>query len=247
MKKAIAVVLLIIFILAAFTGCRYKEYSGKYVDLYTVAINSVLWTNGHSFSADKYTDSQIEVIEKDMYGRTLFTYYEKYYAGADISFSALIICQSSNENEVFYYENINFIVKHQDLYTQNLKSFEAKEIEALKAENDWNKEIKLDKCVKKEMTKSKPSVPHEEEIKNKVIDEFHLKEGKNSIFITYLTKSSIDSNYIVYGYIYRAGIYFVGLVESDGGTVKNISFFVPTNTFNYKDDFVKFKEANNWK
>ena len=31
----------------------------------------------------------------------MFSYYEKYYAGAYISFSALIICQNSNENEVF--------------------------------------------------------------------------------------------------------------------------------------------------
>ena len=246
MRKIIAIILLSIFILVAFTSCGYKEYSGKYVDLYAVAINSVLWTNGHSFSADKYTNSQIEVIEKDTYGRTLFTYYEKYYAGAGISFSALIICQSSSENEVFYYENVNFIVKRQELYTQSLKNFETNEIEALKAENDWNKELNFDKCVKKEITKSKPSVPHEEEIKNKVIDEFDVEEGSNGIFITYLTKSSVDSNYIVYGYIYKAGVYFVGLVESDAETVKNISFFVPINVFDYKDDFIKFKETNNW-
>ena len=154
MKKIRLLLLLLMFTLLFLTGCTYKGYSGDNSDLYTVAINSVLWNNGHSFSADQYANPQIEIIEEDAYGRTMFMYYEKYYAGADMSFSALIICQSSNGNEVLYYENVNYIIKEQALYTQNLTEFENEEIEQLKAANDWNKEIDLDKCIRKEITTS---------------------------------------------------------------------------------------------
>ena len=61
----------------------------------------------------------------------MFTYYEKYYKGADVSFSTLIICQYSNEEEVYYYEDINYIVKEQALYSPNLNEFSDEEIEYL--------------------------------------------------------------------------------------------------------------------
>ena len=107
MRKIKLIILFPIFILLILTGCTYKGYTGDYSNLYTVAINSILWNNGHSFSADKYINPHIEIIDEDMYGRVMFTYYEKYYAGANISFSALIICQNSNDKYVFYYEDVN--------------------------------------------------------------------------------------------------------------------------------------------
>ena len=100
--KRIILMILLIFI-AILTSCGYSGYSGKHSDLYSVAANSVLWLNGYSWGADYECDPSIEVIEEDSYGRTMFTYYEKYYKGADISFSALIICQDSNEKEEFFY------------------------------------------------------------------------------------------------------------------------------------------------
>ncbi len=249
MKKILFLLLLPIFALFFSTGCTYKGYSGDYSDLYTVAINSVLWNNGHSFSADKYANPQIEIIDKDTYGRTLFMYYEKYYAGADISFSSLIICQKSTDKEVFYYEDDNYIIKEQLLYAQNIEKFGNEEIEQLKAANDWNQEINLDKCVKKEIIKRKQSIPNEQEVKNKVIDNFHLKNGEYSLFIDFLTGNSYDSNFIIYGYIRKNendGIYFIGLVERDEESFLKLSILVPLNGYDYKTEFIEFKEKNNW-
>ena len=73
MKKLSALVLLLVLTLLILTGC-YSGYSGEHTDLYTVAINSILWTFGHSFGADFPMNSEIEIIEQDQYGRTLFTY-----------------------------------------------------------------------------------------------------------------------------------------------------------------------------
>ncbi len=249
MKKIGLMLVLSIFILVILTGCTYKGYSGEYLDLYTVAINSVLWNNGHSFSADKYINPQIDIIDQDMYGRTMFTYYEKYYAGANISFSALIICQHSNQKDVFYYEDINYIVKEQMLYASNIKKFEIEEIEQLKVTNDWNQKINFDKCIKKEITKRKPDVPQKKEIKSKIIDEFHLISGKYSLFVNFLTRDSVKSNFIIYGYIRmndERGIYFIGLVKCAQESFKELSFLVPLNVFDYKTELIEFKNINNW-
>ena len=102
------------------TSCGYRGYSGNRLDLFSVATNSVLYLNGYSWEADFQCDPSIEVIEEDDYGRTMFSYHEKYYKGADISFSALIICQASNEKEVFFYEDVNYIIKEQHNITPEL-------------------------------------------------------------------------------------------------------------------------------
>lgn len=249
MKKIMLIIILPMFILFILIGCAYKGYSGDYLDLYTVAINSVLWNNGHSFNADKYINPEIIIIDKDMYGRTMFMYYEKYYAGANISFSSLIISQNSNEKEVFYYEDINYIVKEQILYAQDFEEFEDEEIEQLKIANDWDQEINFDKCIKKEIIKSKPDIPNEQKIKNKIINEFDLVRGEYSLFMDFLTSDSRDSNFIIYGYIRindKDGIYFIGLVESEKESFKEINLLIPSNVFDYKNEFIKFKQTHNW-
>ncbi len=249
MKKT-KLLLLSIFMVIILTSCFYRGYSGGYSDLYTVAINSILWNNGHSFSADKYIDPKIEIIDKDKFGRTMFTYYEKYYAGADISFSALVICQHSNEKEVFYYEDINYIIKEQTLYKQTVIDFEEEEIEHLKAVNDWNQTINFDKCIKKEITKHKPKIPYEKEVKNKIDEEFQLDNKKEyALFTNFLTSDLDDTNFIIYGFIWQndeEGIYFIGLVENNNDSLKKINFLIPLNVFDYKTEFIEFKKTNNW-
>jgi hypothetical protein len=229
------------------TSCAYKGYTGDYVDLYSVAINSVLWLNGHSWGADFECDPQIEILEEDQYGRILFTYYEKHYAGSDISFVSLIISQPSSEQEVLYYEDVNYLVKEQVLYSPTLEPFSNEEIEYLKSINDWNKEVDYAKCVKKEITKIKSDIPHEEEIKNRIVDEFDLVDGKYSLFMDFLTHNSDNSKYIVYGYIRESEqekIYFIGLVEDNDFI--DLSTIVPSNVYDYKAEFIDFKKINDW-
>lgn len=246
MKKIILITIVPICIIIFLTGCTYKGYSGKYPDLYTVAINSVLWNNGHSFGADRYINSQIEIIDKDTYGRTIFIYHEKYYAGADISFSSLIVCQNSNEKNVFYYEDVNYIVKEQAIYTKNTVEFEKEEIEQLKLINDWNQEINFDKCIKKEIVKRKQNIPYENEVKSKIISEFHLINGKYNLFTNFLTNDSDNSKFIMYGCIREKNsyTYFIGLVNILEEI--EIKFLIPTNLFDYKKELITFKKTNGW-
>ena len=245
MKKIILMILLIFTTIL--TSCGYSGYSGNRSDLYSVASNSVLWLNGYSWGADHKCDPQIEIIEEDVFGRTMFIYYEKYYKGADISFSALIICQDSNEKEVFFYEDINYIIKEQTLYSKNIENFTDGKITYLKLINDWNKEINYDKCVRKDISKSKQKIPNEKEIHNLLVEKFTLVDGEYSLFMYYLTNNKDESKYIVYGYIRKSdkeGIYFIGLVEIND-TI-NLNTIVPSNVYDYKAEFIEFKELNGW-
>ena len=239
MKKAkfTLAVLLLVILSSCSLDCAYKEYSGEYTDLYTVAVNSVLWVNGYSWGADFKRAPQIEKIDEDGYGRAIFFYQEKHYKGSEISFSALIVCQASNDSEVFYYENEGYIIKGRTSIARNTAEvFNAEDIEYLKSINDWNTELDYAKCVKKAIIKNKPSIPNEKEIEKRIIDEFDLSDEQCFVCMDYLTNNSDDSKFIIYGYIKirirdADGICFVGLVEKENDSIIKLNVFVPSDVY----------------
>lgn len=248
MKKKYLVVMVLICIFTLLSGCRYKGYSGKNRDLYTVAINSLLWNLGHSYGADRVKDSQIEILEEDSYGKKMFIYYERYYAGAKLSFSALIISQHSLDGFVYYFEDSNFLLKKQELFTAQIQEFTTEEKNNLKILNDWNKEINLSKCIKKEVTKYKKNIPMEKNIiLEELTKEFNLQNQQFNLFTHFLTINS-KLNYIFYGSIRLSeenNIFFAALVQpkEEGYTIQ---FFVPSDVYNYQEEFLVFKIKNRW-
>ena len=254
MKKAkfTLAVLLLVILSSCSLDCAYKEYSGEYTDLYTVAVNSVLWVNGYSWGADFKRAPQIEKIDEDNYGRVMFFYQERNYKGSEIWFSALVVCQASNDSEVFYYENEGYIIKGRTSIARNTAEvFNAEDIEYLKSINDWNTELDYAKSVKKAIIKNKPSIPNEKEIEKRVMDEFNLNDEKCSVFMDYLTNNSDDSKFLIYGYIRMKtsgsdDIAFVGLAEKENDSIVKLNVFVPSDVYDYKAEFMAFKQANNW-
>ena len=248
MKKILLIVLLIFATIL--TSCGYSGYSGDRLDLFSVAVNSVLFVNGYSWGADFACDPHIEIIDEDSYGKTMFLYREDYYKGSDISFSALIVCQGSNEKEVFYYEDVNYIVKEQEPYTAtSIERFTIDEIEYLKSVNDWNKEIDYDRCIRKEIVKTKEKIPDEEKIQELIVDNFALVKGEYSLFVDFLTANADQTKYIIYGHIRytrtdQEGICFIGLVEN--GDFIELSALTLSDAYDYKAEFVEFKKSNKW-
>lgn len=249
MKKAISLILLSILALIILTGC-YFDYAGDHADLYTVAINSILWTNGYTWGADHPMESVVEILEQDQYGRTLFTYYECRYQASTLAFSSLAVCQSSNEQFVFYYEDVNFIIKEQQRnQPKPVYEFTTEEIEQLKLANDWNKPLNLEKCIKKQITSQKPSIPHEKEVEKIILEEFRLEERVGGICINFLTYDSACNNYIIYGYVRDypyPSLFFVGLVEVENNQIKDVHFLQPTDVFDYQTELMEFKNAHGW-
>jgi len=82
MKRVINFLLMVL--LLSLTSCNilpifnYKEYSGKYTDLYTVAVNSVFTSRGFYANGEADLDPNILMLESDNYGRNLFFYSEGY-------------------------------------------------------------------------------------------------------------------------------------------------------------------------
>lgn len=114
MRKLCAIALLLVLTLLILTGC-YSGYSGEHIDLYTVAINSLLWTNGWSMGYEARIDSEITILEQDSYGRVLFEYSESLFASG-VSFSSIVVMQNCSDNFVYYYEDINFVSKEKEAY-----------------------------------------------------------------------------------------------------------------------------------
>ncbi len=228
--------------LTACSNFFYKGYSGSNPDLYTVAINSLLWNKGHSNKSAKYCDSEISILENDEFGRTLFTYYEDYYT--DISFSSLIIMQSSVDGYVYYYEDLNYLIKEQIAYSHTLEEFSQEEIDYLKEVNDWGKELDLSKCIKKQTIRNKQDVPTDTKtIEHEVREQFNVED--ENIFINYLTSAN-NKNFVFYGAVRRVkedNIYFAAFVNSEG---EIIDWLVPQNLYSYQEELKNFKLKNGW-
>lgn len=245
-SKFLTVLFCIVFVLISTvcSGCGYKGYSGENVDLYTVAINSVLWNVGNSYGADFARDSEINVIEKDEYGRTLFTYHEKYYVESSLCFSALIVSQYSSDGYVYYYEDCNYIIK-EHINIWEAVDFEQDEINEIKELNDWNNELDLSKCTKKEINKNKPKIPTDSDaIKNKAIEELGTKD-EIRVHLFYLTGDNND-NFIIYGTVTLDAdsyVHFVAFVTSDG-EIKE--WLVPQEPYNYQNELKELKIRNGW-
>lgn len=224
-------------------GCVFfrNGYSGDNPNLYTVAINSLLWNKGVSTMTDYLTDPEIEVIETDKYGRILFRYEESDFDG-EFAFSSLIIAQKTMENHVYYYEDYNFICKQKKAYSHKLVEFNLNDIEMLKTNNDWGKELNLEKCTEKEITRKKPKVP----ISKDKLESIFLSSYENyrSHWMAYLT-SSRHGQYICYGIITKtdfSDVYVVLLVNED--QTYSIKELPPSCS--YQEDLKSFKTANNW-
>lgn len=247
MKKNKKLILFFICVLVVFclSGCAYTHYTGENTDLYTIAVNSLLWTNGHSFETDRYSNSEIEILEKDNYGRILFLYEEKYFSGGQIVFSSLLICQKKEDNYVFYYPDYNFISIERNPYLNEKIDFSIEQIEELKNLNDWNKEINLEKCVKKEISNTKQKVEINDEILNEIFSRYDGYENNCEVY--YLTNDDYG-RFICYGtaIVQEEYVYLVMIFNPDSTYNAETCFYEPADYYNYQEEFKQFKELNNW-
>ena len=168
---------------------KYNGYIGEYPDLFTVAINSLVGSNGYILSETAFPPV-VELLEEDSYGRRLFCYSED--SGTGVS---LVVSQKTDGVYVWFYPDYNFIsaplaegngIKKiaSDVPSEIINpynDFSLEEIAALKEVNDW--EDPLDEG-KADMTKIVREKPERE------MNEQYLEEIYNAYAEKYSTATS---------------------------------------------------------
>jgi len=127
------------------------DYYGEYPELYTVTIHSVPTVQGYFFDGSHGPfDSLILILDVDDYGRVLYIYDESK------QYTVLGIVQYWDDVYVYFFpaDAGNFTVFHKSKFQQDgfyigrnidiITDYFADEIEKLKLNNDWNKELSLD-------------------------------------------------------------------------------------------------------
>ncbi len=236
-NKEIKIFLILAFLVIVI-GCALKkienDYHGKYPELYSVAINSLLGARGYAQDERKY-DSEITIMESDQYGRTLFFYYE----GKEVSSYSLIISQESTDNYTYFYPDVNFISASENDFPQA-------EIEELKRKNDWDKPIVPEKCIKVEVVRKKEKGPINN---NKLIELYNKALGEDayglSAIIFFTTDDYNRSIYLGYGKSSKRR-YVVMLFNADGSYDESKCIMELTDLYRYQDELKSFKELNNW-
>lgn len=228
--KYIILSLLLISMLLTFTACY--RYNGDHKDLYTVAVFNVFGADGYCSNGEAIWNPNIEIIEKDNYGRTLFYYNERSYSPFG---HAIVIMQQSNEEYVYYYQD--------DCYTPYYNAdfsslsdyrdiFSEEDIATLKERNDWNKEINLELCTKSPIIDRKEyATGVKEKDFEKAIKEYAVTVGYKGDDTIY--RYSIYCNSDVYGrelyYVYGVGRDVYGEGVSPSSTDQEFEFAMIIN------------------
>ena len=166
MKRIISLLLILISLFGLSSCILNREnpypYRGEDKELYTAAIYSIPDAEGYMHHGEGAYNSDIYIWEQDDYGRKLFSYCEDY--GNQIF--ALVISQSSDETNVYFYPDINYALTYidseysyegatDDHLKNKTKEFYMESKDELKEKNDWNKPIDKSKCVSYTITDHK--------------------------------------------------------------------------------------------
>ena len=149
-----------------------REYEGEYPELFSQACYTLTYAEGKLLV---HYAPALEVLETDEYGRTLFAYSEVsdcYVEEEYCSLVSLLVCQFSEEEKVWFYEDISYLncavaaskLEYQSGYRRSevkdvLSYFTASEISELKEKNDWGQPIAKEKCIGIEIARKKASGP----------------------------------------------------------------------------------------
>lgn len=246
MKRILLTALAFVMILLV-AGCSRKPYAGERADLYTVALNSLLWVSGVSWEGDKEVDPTIEILEEDSYGRVLFTYRENNF-GSVMSFCSLLIMQKTDAGFVYFYPDVNAVCLRSSLGGESV-SFSDETVDALKQQNDWEKEVDMEKCVKKEIGAT-PLESIKEGRENADIIYEVLSQYKTPTKWTFYKGMSDDHGRVIYhGWMVDGeGRWecLAVLLAPDMTYDLTTCYFTPENRYDYHEELQAFKDLNHW-
>lgn len=142
-KKTVALLLLIITVCCTFTACSNNEVAIR---------NSICVLSNYIpfYGSGDTRGAKTIIFEEDAYGRALCAYGSvniSYYMPAE-TIAVMVVQKIDTENQlIYYYEDCFYIFYKEKLATFEMDKIDisSAEIEALKVQNDWGKELKREK------------------------------------------------------------------------------------------------------
>lgn len=201
MKKSLikicALMIIVSSLILSTTGCVYRKYRGDYPDLCTVAWCNVPTIRGHGSNGEALYDADVEILETDQYGRTLFSYSEM--RGPTLA----LVMQYRGNDTVYYYPDDCYVFIPSYSYDEEEIQVDPKseEVLSLKILNDWDLPIDEGKCERSEILKRKPE---KDKLKIKdhqfetVIEDYYASSDiyvnpRNVSFVSYSSYLASDS------------------------------------------------------
>jgi len=226
-------------------GCNPAAYGGENPELYTVVAHSVAGTG--------WRGGRTEIVETDSYGRVLFSFTQEYLPSPISDFAGLCvyaICQQSDREFTYYYEDICFIA------APTWETFAPDDIEKLKEANDWEQELEPELMAKQRRARRDGVKRYDAEgCPDSFADAQSNKIVKNGMFGTKAIKCDVDhaGKTLFFIRTYRKGNYpekyvnaYFAVFNADGThDPENYLIKVP-DTFNYQELLHDLKEKNGW-
>ena len=243
--KKLATIILALCLLLSCIGCNPPPYGGENIELYTVAAHGVVgagWRGGRT-----------EIIDTDSFGRVLFSYTQIYLPGelSDCAgLCAYVICQQSDREFSYYYEDICFIA------APSWETFAADDIEQLKEANDWEQELEPALMAKQKRARRDGVKRYDAEGCPSEIAHMQRDEIVNSdMFDTVGGKCDVDQagKTLFFFRAYKKGrspeefssAYYM-ILNADGTYDPENYFIEVPDIFNYQELLHELKERNGW-
>jgi len=248
-KIMLVVAILFVSLLAA---CGAFEYNGDYPELFSVAINSVLGTQG-GFSGRQGIQPELRVLEEDNYGRVMFMYSED-NAISPVSF---LIMQKVEGDYVYFYQHYNFF---SDSIRHLRQEPDEDKLAYLKEINNWNQEMsESSEFFRTQIVRRPESGPVPNDIRVEVFMELFPASNvrpstiaANNPFLR--TDRYGRSVYLLSGLQWkyddveheRVFVHIAVLFQPDHNFDIEKGTLVITDYYNYQTDLRLFMEANGW-
>jgi len=266
--RKISALLLLSLLFLMLAGCPGDDpwYKGHFVDLNSVANNSLLGI----FGVD---NNNIVIIDEDSFGRKMFIYWGNTVAAYDqLNYDkppavySILISQKTEGGRVCFYPDYNFVVykdtrnilsrpHDEDLLNYAKVIASADDIEWLKQENDWEKPIDESKCVSVKISR----INRMQESKTLLVSEKILKNAYEQVdtpqnyfslgLFYYLTSDQYDRHIYYFRCRKEDRTYtksYVVMFNKDGTFDPDTGIMEIIDVWNYQDDLKAFKELNGW-
>lgn len=247
MKRMVVIVFMVLLAISIYS-CKKGEVDQKYAAHYTEAVSSLLWCRGTSSSGTIKINPQIEVIDRDSFGRILFSYKEGFSADlkdlSSINIYAFLVMQAEDTDFVYFYEGNNYICVDFNNYQE--ESIQ-KQIDELKKSNDWEKEFNLNKCIKKCKSAKKILNSFDNNVKS------YIKLKKKEVGADLRVCTSAQDNFgrtIIsmseFGMTPWVGKLIVCIIQPDGSVICSDDYNIVFDYYEYHNSLEALKNVANW-